>query len=340
MGADLVLICLERDDSALARLGERFPSRDIRIFPPLKSGDSLPGDLARNVEILVSGWLPANFQELERLKWIQLSSAGYSEVFGLPIVERGICVTNALGVFDVPVAEWNIMMILNLHRHLSEMVENQHSRVWQRDSRFQAELRGAVLGLYGYGGIARETARLAKALGLTVWVMTRDGQLKPRRDKYRVEGTGDPEGTLPDRVFAPRQIEEFLSGVDFLCVAVPLTRATRGLVGEKELRMLKSSAVLINAARAAIVDEDALVRALREKWIRGAALDAHYREPLPPTHPLWTMPNLVLTPHISGSDKSTHYLDRLYDLFLQNLERYAGGKPLLNALIESQLRGE
>ena len=127
--------------------------------------------------------------------------------------------------------------------------------------------------------------------------------------------------------------------MDFLVIAVPLTATTCGLLGETELRMLKPSAVLINAARAQVIDEDACMRCLREGWIRGAALDSHYREPLPAEHPTWSLPNLILTPHISGSSESPHYLDRSYDVFLQTLERYLACEPLLNALSAVQLKG-
>ena len=104
--------------------------------------------------------------------------------------------------------------------------------------------------------------------------------------------------------------------------------------------MLKPSAILINPARAALIREEAFVRCLREEWIRGAALDVHYAYPLSPDHPLWSMPNLVLTPHISGSAASTHFLDRIYDIFAQNLARYNAGEALLNKLSEAQLKGE
>jgi phosphoglycerate dehydrogenase-like enzyme len=220
------------------------------------------------------------------------------------------------------------------------MLENQRNAVWDRAARFQSELRGRVVGFYGYGGLARETARIAKAMGLGVWALTRDGTVKKRADIYRVEETGDPDGVLPDRVFGSDRKREFLGGVDFLVMALPLTPATEGLVGEQELRMLKPTAILINPARAALIRQDAFIRCLREGWIRGAAMDVHYAYPLPPEHPLWSMPNLVLTPHISGSAASTHFLDRIYDIFSQNIERYRAGQPMLNELSESQLRGE
>ena len=112
------------------------------------------------------------------------------------------------------------------------------------------------------------------------------------------------------------------------------------MIGEKELRMLKPSAVLINPARAPIIQEEAYVKCLSEGWIRGSALDAHYAYPLPPDHPLWSLPNVIMTPHISGSCGCPHFLERVYDIFSQNLRRFSTGQPLLNELTEAQLRGE
>jgi phosphoglycerate dehydrogenase-like enzyme len=336
-----ILILIETRDGDLAGIERVDPNRGIRVGPYLSEAEqALDPALMRGVEILLCEFPPANFDDFDRLRWIQVTSAGYGQVLDLPIIERGIRVTSGLGNFDVPIAEWNIMAMVMCHRHMLEMLENQRTAVWDRSARFQAELRGMVVGFYGYGGIARETARLAKAMGLTVWALTRNGTVRKRTNIYCVQGTGDPDGVLPDRVFGPDRKREFLTGVDVLVMALPLTPVTEGIVGEEELRMLKPSAILINPARAALIREDAFVRCLREKWIRGAALDVHYAYPLPPEHPLWSVPNLVLTPHISGSVASTHFLDRIYDIFAQNLQRYGAGRALLNELSASQLRGE
>ena len=180
-------------------------------------------------------------------------------------------------------------MMVNLARNLRGMIRNQESAVWDRSAVFQREIRGSVLGIWGYGGIGRETARLAKALGLRVHVMTRRG-IKPRRDAYRLDGTGDPDGVLPDKVFETGQEIEFLSALDFLVLAMPLTKSNEGIIGEKELRALPRTAFLLNPARGPLVQEQALLKALQEAWIAGAALDTHYAYPLAPNHPLWRFP--------------------------------------------------
>jgi phosphoglycerate dehydrogenase-like enzyme len=233
-----------------------------------------------------------------------------------------------------------MMMMLAWHRNLFGMLENQRKRAWDRSAKYQDEFRGSTVGFYGYGGLARETARVCKSMGNTVWVLTRDGRIRNRENTYVVPGTGDPDGRLPDRVFPASQKSEFFAGLDYFIVAVPLTRATTGIIGEAELRMLPRHAVLINPARAAIIDQNALVRCLTEGWIRGASLDVHYGYPLPPEHPLWSLPNVILTPHIAGAGHNPHFLPRTFDVFTENLARFRSGRPLFNELTTAELAGE
>ena len=136
-----------------------------------------------------------------------------------------------------------------------------------------------------------------------------------------------------------KQELKFLKGLDFLVVALPLTKATDGLIGERELQALPRHAFVLNPARGPIIQEKPLIRALREKWISGAALDTHYHYPMPPDHPLWKFPNVILTPHISGSSLSPNFLPRLWDIFAINVDRFVTGPPLLNELTASQLAG-
>jgi len=335
-----ILISLKTEPQYLDRIQAACPSARVRIGPWIDDeGQTLDRELMKGADILLCELPPANFDDFDRLKWIQLTSAGYTQVLKLPILERGIRVTNGLGNFDGPIAEWNILMMLLWQRSLLDLLDNQKNKIWDRDARFQQDLYGATVGFWGYGGLARETARLAKAMHLNIWAMTRDGTVRERKLTYRVAGTGDPQGLLPDRVFSPEHVKEFLGGLDYLILGVPLTAATTGLISENELRLLKPSAVVINPTRAAVIDPQAFIRCLREKWIRGASLDVHYAYPLPPEHPLWAMPNLVLTPHISGSAASPQFLTRIYDIFTQNLVRLINHQPLLNELSEAQLRG-
>ncbi len=302
--------------------------------------DDWPIDWLRDADILFcSGVAPHNFDAMAKVRWVQLASAGYEQYIGLGLPGRGIRASNALGTFDIPIGEWCMAMMVNLARDMRGMIRNQDRAIWDRAERFQREIRGATVGFWGYGGLARETARLAKAMGMIVHVLSRSG-IKERGDKYVVPGSGDPQGKLPDRVFTPDQRFEFLKGLDFLVMAMPLTPASRGIVGEAELRALPPHACLLNPARGALIAEHALLQALREKWISAAALDTHYHYPLPPDHPLWSLSNVILTPHISGSGDTQTFPARVWDIFAQNLVRFQAGKQLLNELSAAQLRGE
>ena len=145
---------------------------------------------------------------------------------------------------------------------------------------------------------------------------------------------------MPDMVFSPGDEKDFLSELDFLVLSMPLTKMTKGIITEEYLKMLPSSGFVLNPARGPLIKEDALLKALDENWIAGAALDTHYYYPMPPEHPLWKYPNVIMTPHISGSTLSPYFLERLWDLFLQNVERYVKNQTLLNQLTASQLSGK
>lgn len=166
--------------------------------------------------------------------------------------------------------------------------------------------------------------------------MTRSG-VGPRHDVFTVAGTGDPEGAMPDRVFRAGEEREFLRDLDFLIVGLPLGKTTEGLIGERELQMLPRRAFVLNPARGPIIQQEAFLRAIREKWIAGAALDTHYHYPMPPDHPLWKFPNVIFTPHISGSSLSPRFKERLWEILCLNIERFTSGRPLLNEIAAEEL---
>lgn len=300
---------------------------------------SIPESEVGRVEVLFTSVAPSNLDAAKRLRLLQIDSAGYSQLFGLNLSQRNIRTCNAAGVFDIPIAEWNIAMMINLLRDLRGMIRNQETGTWDRDARFQRQLSGSTVGFWGYGGLARETARLCKTMGLKVRVFSRS-PIRPRNDQYVVPGTGDPQGVLPDVVFGPDQKTEFLGQLDFLIIAMPLTNQTRGLVGEQDLKQLPRRAYLLNPARGPIIQEQALLKALHEGWIAGAALDTHYHYPMPPDHPLWKFPNVIMTPHISGSTAMPEFPQRIWEIFLANVERWIAGRPLLNELTPNQLAGQ
>ena len=324
-------------DSASMETLARLPAVSVRTLPSHDSAVEWPADLLRDCQILLCKWPPANFDDLAELEFLQISTVGYEHLRHLKLGERPLRFCNARGMFDTSIAEWNLAMMVNLTRDLRGMIRRQEYGAWERPPRFQQEMRGRTVGIWGYGGIGRETARLAKAFGLTVHVMTRSW-IGPRRDAYTLTGTGDPEGVLPDRTFTTGQERDFLAGLDFLILAVPRTSNTDGMIGPDQLRALPPRAFVLNPARGPIIQEHALLQALREGWIAGAALDTHYAYPMPPDHPLWYFPNVILTPHISGADHTPQFPGRMGDLFLQNVERHLNGRALLNLVTTEEWR--
>jgi phosphoglycerate dehydrogenase-like enzyme len=332
-----ILIDVPIEPKLLAQL-EAQTSLRIRSVPFAESERELPVDEIEDIEILFCTYPPSNCDAMRRLRWIHIASSGYSQLFPHELPKRHIRATNARGCFDVPIAEWNLAMMVNLVRNLPQMMRNQTGRVWDRSADFQREIRGMTLGLWGYGGLARETARLAKQMGMRIHVLARRG-VRPARDCYRVPGTGDPEGILPDRVFLAGNEAEFLRDLDFLILAMPLTSQTEGIVGDKELRLLPRSAYVLNPARGTLIQEKPLLEALGEGRIAGAAIDTHYQYPLPPEHPLWSLPNVILTPHIAGSSLNPMFRQRIWEIFSENVGRYMREEALLNELSQEQLEG-
>jgi len=299
----------------------------------------LPVEVIGDAEILVCTVPPKNLAEMRKLRFLQLTSVGYSQLYGHDLPVRGVRAANARGVYDTSIAEWNIAMIVNLARDLRGMIRNQEHGIFEIRDRFPNEIRDSVVGLWGYGGIGRETARVCKALGMVVQAYARRG-ITPRDDFYVVPGTGDLEGKLPDRVFTAGQELEFLAGLDYLVLAMPLTPESRGIIGRREFEAMKKTAFLLNPSRGPLVDEQALLEALRTGRIAGAALDTHHHYPMPADHPFFRFPNVIMTPHISGSDRGPHFLDRFIGLATHNIEAFLAGRPIYNELTADELNAK
>jgi phosphoglycerate dehydrogenase-like enzyme len=223
-------------------------------------------------------------------------------------------------------------MMMALARRVPRMVRMQDTGMWTPSAdRWKTflgpEMHGKTLGIVGYGSIGREVARIAKnGFGMRILAMTQSGQKKDRG--YVEPGVGDPDGELPDGWFERKQLRTMLAISDFVLISTPLTDATRNLIGDTELRAMKPTAFIVNIARGGIIDEAALIRALKENWIAGAGLDVFEKEPLPAESELWKLENALIAPHISSA--TPNYDDRATDLFCENLRRYLGGKELLN----------
>lgn len=283
-------------------------------------------------EILYGFMPPRDLSVAPKLKWVQLHSAGINHLLNSqhPILQSNIKVTTSSGIHAVPIGEFAITLMLALTRHVQRMVHMQDSGVWTTErweTFLGGELRGATLGIVGYGSIGRHAARIAKhGFGMRVLAMSRGGD---KRDPgYCENGVGDPDGSLPDAWFTRAQLLDLLAQSDFVLIGTPLTEETRNLIDERELRAMKSTAFIVNIARGGIINEPALIRALKENWIAGAGLDVFEKEPLPADSELWKLENAIIAPHVSGA--TPHYDSRATDLFCENIRRYMRGEELLN----------
>ena len=319
-------------------LSARYRARDleaIRAAAPRArlvtvSYEGLADGPLDDVEVLLRGRLPADtFDRLlvraPRLRWVHSATAGVERVLTPASRDRNLVITNARGVFSRPIAEYVMMMILTVSRRLPLLLELQRERTWQPlEAR---ELRDVSVGIVGLGSIGRAVGALATAFGCRVVATRRraaDGAAAVREDEL-------PTGSLMlDRVLPPERLPELLAESDFVVLAAPLTPDTHGMIGEAALAAMKPGAWVINIARGELIDERALLRALREGRIGGAVLDTFRDEPLPPSSPFYDLPNVILTPHTSWS--STRVLDRSVELFCDNLRRYAAGEPLVNVV--------
>jgi len=250
-----------------------------------------------------------------RVRWVHSLSAGLDGILFRELVESPVPLTNARGVFSDALAEFAIGAVFFFARDFRRLVRSQTAGTW--DPFDIVEVRGATLGLVGYGDIGRAVSKRARALGMNVLAVRRRPELT--REDRDVE-----------RVFGTDQRNELLRHSDYVVVAAPLTPDTRGLIGEREFAVMKPGAVLINIGRGPVVDEAALVRVLEQKRIRGAALDVYEVEPLPAGHPFYRMENVLLSPH--SADNTRDWKKRTLRVFLENFERYRRGEPLLNVV--------
>lgn len=281
-------------------------------------------------EVLYAFQFPSNVLDLApRLRWVQLHSAGANHLLGSSLMDSDLAITTVSGIHATPIAEYVFASMLAHRWQVPMWTRCQREREWP-SGRWRLytrpELRESTLGILGYGSIGREVGRLGHAFGMRVLAIRRSAG---RADQGHVVGdTGDLAGTIPQRFYPPQALHDMLAECDYVIIALPLTPETVHLIGEAELRAMKQSAYLVNIARGPIVDERALIQALREGWIAGAGLDVFEEEPLPPDSSLWDMENVLISPHVAGF--TPRYDERAVALFAENLSRYLAGAPLLN----------
>ncbi len=305
---------------------------ELRVVeePADGSGDGLAAvspavlEAVRDAEVYMGFGIPAEvLREGVRLRWVHTGAAGVRGSLTPELRASPVVLTNSAGIHGPPMAETVLAMILHFARGLDLAVQAKAAGVWDR-APFMAsdhplrELSSSVVGLVGYGGVGREVGWRVRALGARVLALRRRSG-GGRREEEGVEVLHGGEG-----------LQRLLATSDCVVLCAPETPRTRGIIDAGALRAMKPTAVLVNVARGRLVDEDALVEALRTGEIRGAALDVFQEEPLPADHPFWTLPNVLLTPHVSAVTR--HFWRRETDLILENLRRFFAGEPLRNVV--------
>ncbi len=308
-------------DGELARLEGRFAGvRIVSVEEPAALGSALS-----DAEVFTGFHFPReHFAAAPRLRWIHSASAGIEATLFPDLVASDVILTNSAGLHAVSIPEHVLGQMFVLARNFHQALRLQARAEWNRFGVISygatiGELHGANLAILGAGAIGRNLAQRAAALGMHVRVMRRDAA-RP------VAGA--------ETVVPPAALHELLAWADWVVCALPLTGETRGIIDAAALRSMRSSAFLINIGRGESVDEDALVQALRIRAIAGAAVDVFSQEPLPADHPFWSLPNLVLTPHVSGY--TPRYFEKMLAIFEDNLDRFVHNQPLRN-VVDKQL---
>ncbi|MCT9097609.1 D-2-hydroxyacid dehydrogenase [Haloarchaeobius sp. HME9146] len=302
----------ERAEALRESLEAAVPAATVRATTtPAETAEHLP-----DADGYVGYHLDADARaRATNLRWIHCLSSGVDHYDLDALAEEGVMLTNSSGIHAEPIAEQVLWYLLTFERKMHVGQRQQAEGHWER---FEGgEIHGKTLGIVGVGAIGGRAAELASALGMDV--------LGLKRDTSEV-----PDGV--DELFAPDGLHDLLPRVDYLLLACPLTDETAGLIGREELTLLGSDAVLVNIARGEVVDQDALVRALTYHTIGGAALDVFEEEPLPEDSPLWDLSNVVITPHMAGSNPNK--LDRWTEILAENYRKLAAGETdLRNRLV-------
>ena len=251
-----------------------------------------------------------------RLKWLHTSAVAVETIALPPLFARGVVVSNSRGVQAAPIAEHVFALMLALAKQLPFVLAAQRERRWSQNEvvgdRLPWLLRGRTLGLIGVGTIGSQVALMADAFGMHVLALRRRAAADQVPGVHELLGPGD--------------LDTLLARSDVVIIAAPLTPETMNLIGAPQLARMKRGALLVNVGRARILDHEALVAALRSGHLGGAALDVFPREPLPADDPLWTAPNLIVTPHTSGFRRG--HWDEVIELFADNLARFRRGEPV------------
>lgn len=328
--ARLVLIRAHLDQGWLERLQRLSPDLRIEYHPP-RDNETVPASSWYEAEVAYTfAWGLPSPQQAPNLRWVHLYSAGADPILTQPLfTETPVIFTTSSGVHAINIAEYVLAMVQSWYHHIPQLLELQRERKWlQQNTLVPEELDGKTIGIVGYGSIGRQVGRLARAFGMRVIAMQNSSD--HHDPGYQFPNVGDPDGIIPERYYSADQLHDLLRESDVVVIAVPLTPKTQHLFDAPAFQAMKPSAFLVNIARGEVCDEQALIHALEQEQIAGAALDVFEHEPLSTESPLWNMSNVFVTPHLSGI--TSHYNERAATIFEANLRRYLGGEQLYNVV--------
>jgi phosphoglycerate dehydrogenase-like enzyme len=250
------------------------------------------------------------------VRWVHSRSAGLERTIFPELIASNVTMTNGSGVFSPSLGEFALGAILYFAKDFRRMIHSQTAGLWEPFD--VLPISGQTVGIVGYGDIGRAVAARVRAMGMKVIAVKRH---------VSTQKNPDP---LADQIYGPDHLIEMLSRCDYIVVAAPLSAETLGLIGEAEFAAMKSSAVIINVGRGPVIEERAMIKALSERKIKGAALDVFAEEPLPKGHPFYQLENVLLSPHCA--DHTPDWLDNAMRFFIAQFERFRQGQPLLNVV--------
>ncbi|MBN2045522.1 MAG: D-2-hydroxyacid dehydrogenase [Anaerolineales bacterium] len=298
---------------------------------PATDAAEIPEEVWAKTEVLYTMHVLPEPQKAPNLRWVQSYLAGVDKDINHPVLlPEKVLFSSMSGANASQVAEHVLTMMLALGHNLPGFASLQHEKTWMQEkgkNYIPREIRGSTVGIVGYGSIGRQVARLVTGMGAQVLAIKRDA-MTPVHHGYSAEGLGDPQGDLFTRLYPPEAIRSMAAECDFVVICMPKTSLTSGMIGAEQIAAMKKTAFLVDVSRGGVTDHQALIKALSENKIAGAALDVFPEEPLPKQSELWHLPNVIITPHISGF--SPEYSQRANQLLVENLTRYLSGQGLLN----------
>ncbi len=333
MAKEVNIICtFELTEEHRKRIRDGSDQVNLTVIPAARA-EEIPEARWADAEVLYTWNVLPDPEDAPNLKWVQFNSAGIDPFVDHPLLHKqDLIATTMSGVIAGQIAEYVLMAMLAFGQQLPKLNRLKAAHRWPPEKEkweqlMPRELRHSTVGILGYGSIGRQVARLLQPFGATVLAAKKDA-MHPEDPGYILEGMGDPHGDFFDRLYPIEALHSLLAESDFVVVSLPLTEGTHHLLDKEALKKMRPTAYLINIGRGELVDQEALVAALREHRLAGAALDVFEEEPLPEDSPLWQLENVILSPHIAGLSHSLR--EETLSLFIENLNRYLAELPLYN----------